>query len=269
MNKTIIEVIENIKEQDIDQETTQIKKKRKAKKEMELKDFLAPSEVAQPKEKNVQEKKEQDLKDFLNESAPEISAVSQEDKPKKVKKSRKKIEKAEVPVVTEPETELPAFVQEIKPEKEKHVWFWQKKKAEISEIEETPVKEVLEVKQENIEDSVPEVEKPKKSWFGFLKRKKKSVVDTASTVTEEVTPEEIENEAKLDDIPYIRLDKAEVESEEVPASEKPKKDKQKKSVKEPKSEAETKVNVKRVSKVTEPIEILPSGKKVIKQMNRQ
>ncbi len=263
------EVIENIKEQDIDQETTQIKKKRKAKKEMELKDFLAPSEVAQPKEKNVQEKKEQDLKDFLNESAPEISAVSQEDKPKKVKKSRKKIEKAEVPVVTEPETELPAFVQEIKPEKEKHVWFWQKKKAEISEIEETPVKEVLEVKQENIEDSVPEVEKPKKSWFGFLKRKKKSVVDTASTVTEEVTPEEIENEAKLDDIPYIRLDKAEVESEEVPASEKPKKDKQKKSVKEPKSEAETKVNVKRVSKVTEPLEILPSGKKVIKQMNRQ
>lgn len=59
-------------------------------------------------------------------------------------------------------------------------------------------------------------QKPKKSWFDFLKRKKKAVVDTASTITEEFTPEEIENEAKLDDIPYIRLDEEEVEPAEVP-----------------------------------------------------
>lgn len=114
---------------------------------MELKDFLAPS-AETVSEKNVKEKKEQDLEDFLNNTAPEISAVSQEDKPKKVKKSRKKTEKKEVPVVTEPETELPAFVQEIKPEKEKHVWFWQKKgvnglndakvETKVKEVKETP-----------------------------------------------------------------------------------------------------------------------------------
>ncbi len=272
------EVVESTPEPIIEQKTKKVKKKRKAKKEMELKDFLAPS-AETVSEKNVKEKKEQDLEDFLNNTAPEISAVSQEDKPKKVKKSRKKTEKKEVPVVTEPETELPAFVQEIKPEKEKHVWFWQKKgvnglndakvETKVKEVKETPVEEVLEKTEDILVETEQKVEKPKKSWFGFLKRKKKAVVDTASTITEEFTPEEIENEAKLDDIPYIRLDEEEVEPAEVPASESPKVKKHKKSEKEPKPEAEKKVNTKQVTKVTEPIEVLPSGKKVIKQMNHQ
>lgn len=270
------EVLENTSEPIVEQAIKKVKKKRKAKKEMDLKEFLAPSANAVPeKEKNVKEKKEQDLDDFLNESVPEISAVSQEDKPKKVKKSRKKAKKEILPVITEPE--VPSFIQEIKPEKEKHVWFWQKKGVnglneakggtEVKEVKETPIEKALEKTEDTLVETEQKVEKTKKSWFGFLKRKKKAVVDTASTLTEEITPEEIENEAKLDDIPYIRLDKAEIEQEEVPVLETTKTKKHK--AKEAKPEAETKVNTKQISKVVEPIDVLPSGKKVIKQLNHK
>ncbi|MDE6138336.1 MAG: hypothetical protein K2F57_02565, partial [Candidatus Gastranaerophilales bacterium] len=269
------EAIENILDtDDVVQETKKAKKKRKAKKEMDLKEFLAPSaqDVSRP-EKNVKEKKEPELKDFLNETTPEVSAVSQEDKPKKVKKSHKKEKEEILDDVVEPE--IPAFVEEIKSEKEKHVWFWQKKQSEVSEFEnvqeETPINDLLETPEEtNLDnDSNPGVNKPKKSWFGFLKRKKK-VNDTPSVFPEEVenfTPEEIEKEANLDEIPYIRLDKEEIENPEIQASETPKIKNHKNKEKHSKTQSETKVNTKQITKITEPIEVLPSGKKVIKQMN--
>ncbi len=261
---------ENIKQE---QKTTELnitkQKKHKAKKDMDLQEFLAPS-VKMSEEKNVKDKKKQDLEDFFEGS--EVAAVSQEDKPKKVKKSRKKIEKE---ILKDMESEeMPTSTEEIKSAKEKRVWFWQKKEKSdgVAIDSESNVDDIVEAHSEIVQEELKvnkkepqQIVKTKKSWFYFLKRKKKSEVLEKESGDLTVTTEDIEKEANLGDIPYLRLDKEDVDVADDKKVSESKNSKRHRLFK--KEIQKDNIDAEPVFEVPLVIEEQTSTKKVIKQMN--